>query len=844
MGRRTTLALLLGIVLGCGASRADDWPTIRHDPGHGGLSSETIRGPYRVAWARTFGGEVVATAAEPIVAGGRAYVGTEAGRLWALDARTGAPLWRADGDGPILHAAAVADGTVFFGAAGRHLFALDAADGHERWRFRSGPGGFGTAPVVAGGRVLVGGRDGRLYALDAADGRLAWTVETGGPIRTTAAVVGERVLFASEDMHAYAADLRSGRLLWRSAKLPGQSLRDVYPVVLGDVAIFRTNPVVSMPERIAADREVLIRAAGVEAATWQVLDRWLKGPGPRGTAEQFDAEQAAILDHLEREPAARTFSALDVATGREGRRFPVLWAAGCQGVGAPPVQTSHGPVVLWRTMYSNWNLGVAPLVGLGFLDLGRGRVRPIFHEHGSQPPWNTFWGTADESQNFSAAGETLIIAHQSTLSAFDLATRRLEPIAGTRDSWGGYPGVPGVRNEWNGPARGAAAIAAGRLYWLTGSRLIAIEAGSRGPTAEPPEPEPVSPGPHPPVPREAPGRDELRRRLAEQVAAYLEGAPWAPLYVDPGIGGREFFFDHSSDAFRALSLAHAHLPEALRKRVERHLAEQWRTAPPYSRDAAYPLDCGRRRELFDVPEARLRRVGPAPGPSLGWLDAVALYAESVAGWEIVEEPGAWEGIRAVFDAADADPISPAERNRALAGLLAMRELASRTGHEEVAAEAARRAGRLRAQIVEVFRRGAGSLAAESIPGVARIDELIGRGDAIWTRLGGHKSKITLFLGLTPRGAEALAPEVAGPARADLDFIDRTMPTWFLAWGERPAHTGENFIDYPDNVLGIFAAQALLGEPGRRAGVGANVDVPWCEGDLFSIEKLALALGRP
>ena len=360
MSSRPTPALLLGIVLGCGVTQADDWPTIRHDPGHGGRSSEAIRGPYRVAWARAFDGEVVATAAEPIVSAGRAYVGTEAGHLWALDARTGATLWRADGDGPILHAPAFADGTVYFGTAGRHLWAVDAADGRLRWRFRSGPGGFGTAPVVAGGRVLIGGRDGRFYALDAADGGLAWTVETGGPIRTTAAVAGERVLFASDDMHAYAADLRTGRRLWKSDKLQGQSLRDVYPVVLGDVAVFRTNPAVSMPERIAADRKALIQAAGVEAPDWRALDRWLKGPGPRGTPEQFEAEQAAILDHLERDPAARTFYALDVATGSEDRRFPVLWAAGCQGVGIPPVQTSRGPLVFWRARCTRTGTTASP----------------------------------------------------------------------------------------------------------------------------------------------------------------------------------------------------------------------------------------------------------------------------------------------------------------------------------------------------------------------------------------------------------------------------------------------------------------------------------------------------
>ena len=55
---------------------------------------------------------------------------------------------------------------------------------------------------------------------------------------------------------------------------------------------------------------------------------------------------------------------------------------------------------------------------------------------------------------------------------------------------------------------------------------------------------------------------------------------------------------------------------------------------------------------------RLRRAGPPPGPSLGWLDAVALYAESVAGWGIVEQPGVWEGIRAVFGAVDLDRSPP------------------------------------------------------------------------------------------------------------------------------------------------------------------------------------------
>ena len=273
--------------------------------------------------------------------------------------------------------------------------------------------------------------------------------------------------------------------------------------------------------------------------------------------------------------------------------------------------------------------------------------------------------------------------------------------------------------------------------------------------------------------REAPGREELRRRLAEQVAAYLDGVPWAPLLRRsrdrrPGVLLRPLV-RRLPHAGTGLSPPAGRPPGSGGAAPGRAVEDRPRRI---SRDGAYPLDRGRRRELFDVPATRLRRVGPPPGPSLGWLDAVALYAELVAGWGIVEQPGVWEGIRAVFEAVDLDTVLP-------------RRAESEPGRPPGPGEAghpgpgmrrsprrrARRADRLRARIVEEFRRGAGTMAAESIPGVARIDELIGRGDAVWTRLGGHKSKITLFLGLSPRAAEALAPEVSGPARAYLD-VDR------------------------------------------------------------------------
>ncbi len=127
--------------------------------------------------------------------------------------------------------------------------------------------------------------------------------------------------------------------------------------------------------------------------------------------------------------------------------------------------------------------------------------------------------------------------------------------------------------------------------------------------------------------------------------------------------------------------------------------------------------------------------------------------------------------------------------------------------------------------------------------MARVDELIARGDGLWVPISGHKSKIALFLGLTPRAAGAIRSEVGDDATVLIGAIDRTMPTWYLSWGERPVHYGENFIDNPDNVQGIFAAHALLGPDESRKTASADLDLPWCPGDLYFIEKVALCLDR-
>src|SRR5512143_222703 len=109
--------LVLSLLISSTA-HADDWPQVNHDAARTGRTADEPKPPSRVEWVRQFPGEVVATRVEPIVAGGRVFVGTYSGRLYALDAATGREIWTARLDGPVLHSVAVSQGICISGTAG------------------------------------------------------------------------------------------------------------------------------------------------------------------------------------------------------------------------------------------------------------------------------------------------------------------------------------------------------------------------------------------------------------------------------------------------------------------------------------------------------------------------------------------------------------------------------------------------------------------------------------------------------------------------------------------------------------------------------------------------------
>ncbi len=161
-----------------------------------GLSAGSV-GRLKLKWAFGFPGSGKAFA-QPTVAGGRLFAGSDTGRVYALDAATGCIDWMFKADGPVRGAIGIgpvgARWAAYFGDQRANAYAVDAATGALLWKVRveDHPAAMITgAPTLYEGRLYVpdssyeevtGGSPnyecckfrGAVTALDAATGKLLW----------------------------------------------------------------------------------------------------------------------------------------------------------------------------------------------------------------------------------------------------------------------------------------------------------------------------------------------------------------------------------------------------------------------------------------------------------------------------------------------------------------------------------------------------------------------------------------------------------------------------------------------------------------------------------------------
>ena len=166
------------------------------------------------------------------LAGGRVFATTPYGEVLALDAATGAVVWR-QRLGTVLGAPSVSGGLVYVVGRNSEAWAIAAEDGRLRWRIPStdAPAVLvgGAAPAVADGRVVFPFPSGELASVFAQTGVTIWnSFVVGGRLGTAYAtlnditsdpvVIGGMIYAGNQSGRVVAIDTRSGRTLWQASE--------------------------------------------------------------------------------------------------------------------------------------------------------------------------------------------------------------------------------------------------------------------------------------------------------------------------------------------------------------------------------------------------------------------------------------------------------------------------------------------------------------------------------------------------------------------------------------------------------------------------------------------------
>jgi len=115
--------------------------------------------------------------------------------------------------------------------------------------------------------------------------------------------------------------------------------------------------------------------------------------------------------------------------------------------------------------------------------------------------------------------------------------------------------------------------------------------------------------------------------------------------------------------------------------------------------------------------------------------------------------------------------------------------------------------------------------------------ILEKSDAATKKL--HNSKLARYCGLVPEVGAALRALSEGRAAARLKEFREERNGWYLAFGDRMIG-GENYTNPLHFPRALFAGAALVEELPAASRL-TFIDVPWCPGDFYFVEKCVWAL---
>jgi outer membrane protein assembly factor BamB len=158
------------------------------------------------------------------------YVGTEDGKLYALNIDNGETVWESSVAGEILAPPAYDEGILVVNTGSGVLFGLNATSGEQLWRSESDVPPLSlrgiSAPLASNGGAIIGTANGKLQVNILESGIRAWDAAVTAPsgatelerivdVDTAPIMFGGVIYTVSYNGSLAAIELRSGRVIWK-----------------------------------------------------------------------------------------------------------------------------------------------------------------------------------------------------------------------------------------------------------------------------------------------------------------------------------------------------------------------------------------------------------------------------------------------------------------------------------------------------------------------------------------------------------------------------------------------------------------------------------------------------
>ena len=318
------------------ADRSQVWEQFRHG---GGLNDIVVNRdlPDRLAWR--FSVPSKGTSASPVVAGGLVLVASNDHSLYAVDARSGKPVWQWKGDNQVMSAPVYRDGITVVGTGNgdspvwdppaynlvgmgaSDLNGIDLRTGARTWTFALTGSGM-PMPALLGNTLLHVDGSGVLLALDARTGAYHWRRLLYSNASMTNLLLSDGTAYFGGRFPnvVYALRASNGATLWMHAFSARDGAFDDCPLATDGSQVFgmygsplSTAPGAMILEGVAARQHVY----ALDARTGRV--RWDTTLAVTGKEPSYNESAIPMYDAgtlYDGSPIAPVVSALDARNGR------------------------------------------------------------------------------------------------------------------------------------------------------------------------------------------------------------------------------------------------------------------------------------------------------------------------------------------------------------------------------------------------------------------------------------------------------------------------------------------------------------------------------------------------